>query len=389
MAAFGENVLIKRLSFIRAFNRMSGLKKPSTNKSSSLLMKTKSTSQTPRKFKSAILLAITALAFCASPGSRADGDCYCETIWTHAGAGDWFTQSNWSSIVPDCGQGNCPGHPVEARINNGGTAQINSTTQTAYACEMFIGFSPGDSGSLSVSHGALNQCGDIFVGYGGSGKLTITNGGFVHTFFNPSIGSQQNSNGSVTVDGQYQDGTKSQWLVAGELEVGGTINGEGGTGLLTITNSATLTAGSVHVWKSGTVTGNSSITTTSGMTVDGTVAPSGGGGTLTINGALSFGSFGTMQCAVTPQDPSTTPQVSISGQVSLGGRLSVTMSGDFSSAPTRFTLLYANTFDVNHSKFDSESITYPTGQGCWIPQITYDYTGGHVHVYLDRVYNCN
>ena len=278
---------------------------------------------------------------------------------------------------------------MEARINNGGTAQINSTTQTAYACEMFIGFSPGDSGSLSVSHGALNQCGDIFVGYGGSGKLTITNGGFVHTFFNPSIGSQQNSNGSVTVDGQYQDGTKSQGLVAGELEVGGTINGEGGTGLLTITNSATLTAGSVHVWKSGTVTGNSSITTTSGMTVDGTVAPNGGAGTLTLVGDLHLNAGATTQCKVIPQDPSTTPQVSISGQVSLGGRLSVTMTGDFSSAPTRFTLLYADSVNSLHRTFDSESITYPTGQGCWIPQITYDYTGGHVHVYLDRVYNCN
>jgi hypothetical protein len=191
------------------------------------------------------------------------------------------------------------------------------------------------------------------------------------------------------VDGQYQDGTKSQWLVAGELEVGGTINGEGGTGLLTITNSATLTAGSVHVWKSGTVTGNSSITTTSGMTVDGTVAPSGGGGTLTLVGDLHLKAGATTQCKVIPQDPSTTPQVSVSGQVSLGGRLSVTMSGDFSSAPTRFTLLYADSVNSLHRTFDSESITYPTGQGCWIPQITYDYTGGHVHVYLDRVYNCN
>ena len=53
----------------------------------------------------------------------------------------------------------------------------------------------------------------------------------------------------------------------------------------------------------------------------------------------------------------------------LGGRLSVTMTGDFSSAPTRFTLLLADTFDVNHNTFDSKSINYPTGQG-WTPQIS-------------------
>jgi hypothetical protein len=153
--------------------------------------------------------------------------------------------------------------------------------------------------------------------------------------------------------------------------------------------TATVTAASVHVWNSGTLTGNSTVSTTNGMTVDGTVAPNGGGGTLTFGGAVQLNGGATTQCKVTPQDPSTTPQVSASAQVSLGGRLSVTMTGDFSSAPMRFTLLYADSVNSLHRTFDSQSITYPTGQGCWVPQITYDYSGGHVHVYLDRVINCN
>ncbi|HZS55046.1 MAG TPA: hypothetical protein VFA65_11625, partial [Bryobacteraceae bacterium] len=224
-------------------------------------------------------------------------------------------------------------------------------------------------------------------GYGGGGKLTITNGGFVHTFFNPSIASQQNSNGSVTVNGQYQDGTKSQWLIASELEVGGTINGPGGTGLLTVTNSATVNAGSVHVYPSGTLTGNSTVSTTSGTTVDGTVSPNGGGTTLTFDGAggLQLNGTATTKCNVTPQDPSTTPQVSVTGQVSLGGRLSVTMTGDFTSAPTRFTLLNAGSVNSSHRTFDSTSITYPTNQ-CWTPQIDYvTDNDGKYHVYLDRI----
>jgi hypothetical protein len=153
-----------------------------------------------------------------------------------------------------------------------------------------------------------------------------------------------------------------------------------------VTNGGTVSASSVHLYKSGTLTGNGTVTTTSGTTVDGTLAPKGGGTTLSIGGNLSFTGFATMQCKVTPEDPSTTPQVSVSAQVSLGGRLSVTMTGDFTSAPTRFTLLSTSTFDANHLKFDSKSITYPTGH-CWHPEITYDYSGGHV--YLDRLSDCN
>jgi T5SS/PEP-CTERM-associated repeat protein len=337
-----------------------------------------------------IPLAFVCLALSASPDSRAAADCLCATSWTGAIDNNWFNSGNWSEGVPDCFNAQiCSGHPVGPQINRG-SPQISTQAQTAKACEMFIGYASGDSGSLSVNHGTLSQCGDIFVGWQGTGKLSIYNGGIVSTDFNPSIASETGSNGSVTVDGQYQDGTKSQWTVLGELEVGGTINGgAGGTALLSVTNSGKVTAATIHVWKSGTLTGNNTVGTTSGMTVDGTLSPS---GQLTIGGAggLQLNNGGaTTQCKVTPQDPSTTPQVSVSAQVSLGGRLSVTMTGDFSSAPTRFTLLYADSVNSLHRQFDSQSITYPTGQGCWVPQITYDYSGGHVHVYLDRVYNCN
>ena len=279
-------------------------------------------------------------------------------------------------------------------INNGGTAQISGLAQTARACETFLGKeNPQQSGNLSVDHATLDQCGDIFVGYYGIGKLIITNGGLVNTHFGAHIAAMAGSNGAATVDGTNPDGRKSTWTVTGggaALNVGGTNTSAGGTGLLTVTNQGHVTAASVQVWGSGTLTGNGTVTTTSGTTtIDGTLGPSGGGGTLNFGGALQLNSGATTQCKVTPQDPSTTPQVSVSAQVSLGGRLSVTMTGDFSSAPTRFTLLYADTFDASHPTFNSQSITYPTGQGCRVPQITYDYTGGHVHVYLDRVYNCN
>lgn len=260
----------------------------------------------------------------------------------------------------------------------------------AEAHSLTLGLNAGDSGSVEVIpfFGDLRIIESIFVGYRGTGTLTQTFG--TVTSATASIasltGELWTSNGSATVDG-----TGSTWAVSGEVDVGGTTTGAGGTGLLTVTNGGTVSAGaSVHVWNSGTLAGNGTINVNSGSgtaTFDGTLAPKGEGTTLIIVGNLQLDGGSATQCKVTPQDPSTTPQVSISAQVSLGGRLSVTMTGDFSSAPTRFTLLSTSTFDADHRKFDSTSITYPTGQGCWYPVTTYDYPGGHL--YLDRVYTCN
>jgi hypothetical protein len=255
-----------------------------------------------------------------------------------------------------------------------------------------LGLNAGQSGNVEVSagFGDLDVGEAIVVGKGGAGNLTITQG--IVNSASASIASLAGelwvSSGSAKVDGG-----SSHWVIGGEADVGGTTSAPGGTGLLTVINSGTVTAANVHVWDSGTLTGNGSVSTTNGTTIDGTLAPKGGGTTLTITGNLSLTSgatHATTLCNVTPQDPSTTPQVSVSAQVSLGGLLLVTMSGDFSSAPTRFTLLNADSVNSSHPTFDFTSITYPTGH-CWHPVITYvlDNNTGHYHVYLDRVSDCN
>jgi hypothetical protein len=132
------------------------------------------------------------------------------------------------------------------------------------------------------------------------------------------------------------------------------------------------------VYKSGTLTGNSTVTTTNGTTVDGTLSRS--VGTLTIGGDLGLTSSATTQYNVTPQDVPTTPQVSVSGTVTLGGRLSVTMTGTFTPG-TQYTLLHASV--ARNGTFGSQSITYPTNQ-CFTPVITSD---AH-NVYLNLV-PCN
>jgi T5SS/PEP-CTERM-associated repeat protein len=229
-------------------------------------MKTKSASKNARKAaKNVILLAITALALSASPSSRAAPDCYLLSTWCGT-TGDWFEPSNW------CGSGvphpYCDPDPVEVDINNGGTAQISSADPTAYSCELFLGRNSGQSGNLFLDHGTLDMCNEMHVGWEGKGTLSITNGGLVTTVIGANIAAEAGSNGTVTVDGG-----SSQWTITGgALYLGGTINGAGGTGLLTVKSGGTVSASNVQVYKSGTLTGNSTVTTTSGTTIEGTLA---------------------------------------------------------------------------------------------------------------------
>lgn len=153
-------------------------------------------------------------------------------------------------------------------ISNGGTAQITHADPTASACETFLAYNSGTSGNLTVNGGTLHTCNELHVGEAGAGKLTITNGGPVSTTFGADIGAVAGSSGSVSVDG-----ANSQWTISGTLYLAGTINGDGGTGLLTVTNSGTVTAANVHLYKPGTLAGNATVSTTNGTTVDGTVSP--------------------------------------------------------------------------------------------------------------------
>ena len=269
---------------------------------------------------------------------------------------------------------------AQGLINNGGTAKITSQTQTAYACSLTFGENTGDSGRVSVNNGTLSMCGEIFVGSNGRGGLTITDGGVVKMdSAGVSIASFAGSHGSVTVDGVNQNGTKSQLTgidtINGPIYLGGTIDGAGGDGLLTVTNSATVTATNIHVYPSGTLTGNSAVTTTTttGTTVEGTLEPSSGRSTVTGNLTFS-GAVPVMQCNVVP---ASADNVYVSGGVAtLTGRLKVNMTGTFTPGTT-YTLLHCD--GLRSGSFSSVSITYTTCQ-CFTPIITYD--GNNVYLYL-------
>jgi T5SS/PEP-CTERM-associated repeat protein len=287
--------------------------------------------------KNAILLATTVLALLASPGVVLATDCTPQTTWIDS-AGSWFTCSNWSNNT-------CPDSGTSALINNGGTAQITASLPVANACALSLGPNAGDSGKVTVSIGTLQVTTSVVVGNHGTGSLSVTNGGT---------------------------------LTGGDTYVGGTAATDG-TGLLTLSDTSTVTASSVQVNATGTLSGNGTVSVNSGSgtaTVDGTLAPN---WTLTITGNLLLDSPATTQCDVTPDNLGSI-DADVSGTATLDGRLLVTMTGTFTPG-TRFTLLHT-TGGRGFTKFSSQSIKYPTGQG-FTPTITYDAN----HVYLCLVPN--
>jgi T5SS/PEP-CTERM-associated repeat protein len=287
--------------------------------------------------------------------------CIGNAEWTGS-IGNWFVGTNWSGGV-------VPNGDTSAKIN-AGAATIASTG--AVSCDLTLGAEQTQSGTLVVDGGTYSMTFDAAVAEYGKGVLTIKNGGSVTAAF-AGIATQPGSNGMVSVSG----GTLTIGQ-NGSLGVGG-YSAQGGIGLLSITNGGTVTAGNVHVWNSGTLTGNGTVSVTSGTAVDGTVTPS--GGTLSLGGDMTLSISAATQCNVTSQDVGTTPQINVSGTASLNGRVSVTMTGTFTCATTRYTLLQSQVALIGTFS-NGVSIKYPTDQG-FIPHITYE---GN-YVYLDLVFN--
>lgn len=225
-------------------------------------MKINHKTATKPSWKSAILLAITALALFALPGVALATDCLPQTTWTGAVDHNWFTAGNWNGGVPDSGKA--------AVINNGGTAQINSSLPAANACSLAL-----DPGNVSVG----------------------------------SVGSLQ---------------------VVTQINVGGTAATE--IGLLTVTGSAT--AASVAVHTSGTLTGTGTVsggTTIYGTLAPGPGRLTISSGNLTFSS--SEGITPLMESNVTPTSQDNV-HVSAGTATLTPAKLSVKMTGNFTAGTT-------------------------------------------------------
>jgi len=164
-----------------------------------------------------------------------------QTLWSNSGTGDWFNAANWTSGIPTSSK--------EARIDNGGTAQIaDSDAQSSYVyvgyttntgagtveqtsgtltAPVYVGYNSGSQGTYTLSGGSLS--GWVYVGYSGMGTFTQTGGtlsvssikvGFNGTGTFTQTGGTHTVNSSLTVGDNSSAASGTYTLSGGTLSVG-------------------------------------------------------------------------------------------------------------------------------------------------------------------------
>jgi len=202
-------------------------------------------------------------------------------------------------------------------LGNEGTATLTveqGASASVTGGSVYIGATTGGDGTLTLQTGGSFDAGTsvLYVGYGGTGRIEITEGELQSD--GARLGDGLGSSGEVTLSG-----SNSSWTNAGWLDVGG-----GGTGMLTLSDGATAST-------DGAAVGSGAGTTS-------TVSVSDGGSQLTINGDFYLGLYGNGSltvadgASVTSGDTviaryaSSTSGATVSGATWHTGRL--TMGGD-------------------------------------------------------------
>ncbi|MDH6233181.1 fibronectin-binding autotransporter adhesin [Mesorhizobium soli] len=270
------------------------------------------------------------LALSASPSFATD--------WTGTQSSDWFTAGNWTNGIPDSNVDATIVTDVNNavvvdkagayahKVNVGGTGTLTIQNGGAVSSvDGIIGIGLDSTSTVTVdgAGSSWTNSGNLFLGMMGDGTLTIQNGGAVSSV-DGLIGMTPLSTGIVTVDGK-----DSSWTNSGDLHVG-----IGGTGTLTIRNRGAISNATGYIGSIGsagavTVDGTDSSWTNSGDLYVGF----GGTGTLTIQdgGAVSNDRGSIYSSTVTVDGVGSSWTNSGDLGVSYGGRLTIQNGGKVSS----------------------------------------------------------
>jgi len=244
------------------------------------------------------LLSTTCLSALVATGVLPLADASAATkTWNSTSSTDWLTAGNWSAsgvpvaadtVVIDLGAYGpdvVTTGPTATNIfvGNGGTGTLSiSNGGTVSDTIGYLGNGGGSSGTATVTGAGSSwaNSGDFRVGNSGNGVLSVQNGGQIsNTQGYIAVGSATSGTATVT-------GTGSIWTSSSFLAVG-----YGGTGALTINSGGSVNAA-----------GSSIIGNLAGSTGTATVTGSGstwtGGGTMTVGnngtGSLTISSGGTV-----------------------------------------------------------------------------------------------
>jgi len=249
----------------------------------------------PRRIRSAWRGSPVGAAICLV-GLLLSSSAPAQTIWSDA-TGSWFTPGNWNNGVPNPASGTA----FDARIDNGGTAQIFAPG--ASVRRITLGGLSGQSGNIVVDTGSLNVTENLHLGESGLATVTVKNGGQITSQFT-RIGRFAGSGGTATISGNG-----SSWSTTADFLVG-----ETGSGSLTINQGADVTVGGNFLVAGAAAAQGSS------------VSLSGVGSTLTVTtGLLRVGDFGNANFTVDSGATVTSRDVTIAN--STGSNDTVTISG--------------------------------------------------------------
>lgn len=293
--------------------------------------------------------------------------------------------STWSTgdlVLGDLGQGSAT-ITDDATLTVGGDTVIGNGTGsegsltisdggTANTYEAFIGYGAGSTGTATVTgtdsywstHGNI-----AYVGYNGTGSLTVTDGGeFTTSGDYLYLGSNTGSDGTLTISA---GGTVS----TGIAFIG---NASGSTGAATVTGpgSSWTTSGNAYVGGSGngslTVTDDAEFITSGGTLVVGSNSGAIGtltisdGGTATIDGDTAIGDFAgsTGSATVTGSGSSLDTQNLYVGKTGSG---TLTIS-DGGTASTRYAY-------IGYDSGSTGSVTITGPNSSWTTNSTDLYVG--------------
>lgn len=342
------------------------------------------------------------------------------TSYWNVPSGDFFDPESWST--------HCTPYFTNAFANNGGVISFNpNVSQNAHVRILVLGENQSDSGLVKIDQSPAitfqmqEDCregeaaptpspylgGDLYIGRRGKGTLAIGNGNlfisgsaYIAAIANPTGAKASSSvtvNGAGTIWRTFGPCVGRQICIGCDrLPEGGTTD-SGGMGSVTVNDPARIqvfnddpaTPG-VKVGISGTLAGNGIVQLTTQLTacpdcqtakILGTLAPN---GQLTIQGNLDLGSgSASVVVHVKPEgaDSINVTQTTGFGQVTLGGRLTVMITGAFAQGQT-FNLLHAGGGRRFNTTFAFTSII-DNGTGCYTPTIvTVDNPDGSTDVNL-------
>ena len=200
----------------------------------------------------------------------------------------------------------------------------------------------------------------LYIGFGGAGFLTISNGGTMQNGTFANVGFSPGAVGTLSVSG-----AGSMFGTGGALSIGGNVSGPGGTGSLRVDAGGAASAGTISVWNTGQLSlASAGSIAAATVTVDGRFD-------VTLGGASIDGDLVLMPDATTGLGAD--GGLAVSGAAALAGSLTVGF-GSGAIAPGQYTLLEAGG-GLGGSTFSSVTMTPPDGLTA---EVTYDDT----HVYV-------